>query len=206
MRSATLIALMLLSPLALAEERRTATPVARVTATPTPGPRSLAEAARQIKLRSPERDSAGRIVISDRTLPELAEQGAVTTTTGERSADRRFVDIQGEGAPGSGSGEVDPEQRREFWRGKFQAQAAAIAVLEARIAELDREIPGLWNQFYAWDDPAYRDGVIKVRLDRALAESEELKAKLPAEREKLEEIREQARRDGALPGWFRDLE
>ena len=73
------------------------------------------------------------------------------------------------------------------------------------IEELDKEIPALWNQFYSWDDPAYRDGVIKVKLDRALARRKELEERLAVEEEALPKILDEARRDGALPGWFRGL-
>lgn len=208
MRWSALIPVLLATLPGFAGEQPTPTaPAVRATPRPTPGPRSLADAARQIRLQSPARDAEGRIVISDTNLPELADRGSVTAISGDRSADRRYVEVEGQGeGGGSASSGMDPEEKRELWRRKFQAQAKAVAVIEARISELDREIPGLWNQFYAWDDPAYRDGVIKVRLDRALAEWEELTAKLPGEREKLEQIREEARQDGAQPGWFRDLE
>ena len=77
--------------------------------------------------------------------------------------------------------------------------------MKKRLADLNREIPGLWTKFYSWDDPAYRDGVIKPKLDRDLQEAKELQKKIPEEEAKLDQIREQARRDGALPGWFRGL-
>ncbi len=177
-----------------------------VAPTPTPGPRSLADAAKTIKLRRFTRDASGKIVISDTTLPEMAERGAVTSVGGDRAGDRRYVDIDRTAPEESGeTGGMDAEEKRQFWRRKVEGQQQAVAVLEARINELDSEIPRLWTQYYAWDDPAYRDGVIKVRLDRALAEWEELKARLPAEQAKLDQLMEEARRDGAQPGWFRDL-
>ena len=176
-----------------------------VAPTPTPPARSLAEAARRIKLRPYTTDASGRIVISDTTLPEMAEKGAVTSVGGDRPGDRRYVDVDSGEAAGGESGSMDEEQQRQFWRRKVEAQQQAIQVLEARIAELDSEIPRLWTQYYAWDDPAYRDGVIKVRLDRALEEWEQLKERLPAEQARLDEIMEDARRAGAKPGWFRDL-
>jgi hypothetical protein len=181
------------------------------TATPTPAPRSnsLADLAKRIKLRAATRDAEGKLVISNSNLSEISEKGSLTTATGSRSGSGRSVEINRVGEQ-SGTGE-DPtetmtdEQKRNFWRSRYSGQLKSVQIIENRLAELDSEIPKLWNQFYAWDDPAYRDGVIKPNLDRALAESQQLKDRLPSEKAKLDQILEDARRDGALPGWFRDL-
>lgn len=184
----------------------TPTPTAQQTApTPTPAPNSLAAAARQIRLRRGT-PTAGQkpLVITNKNLQGYAEKGSLTYSSGSTSA-------TGSGGPDGAEGkDSDQEKRsdkekRAYWRGKYQDQKNKIADMQKRIQELDKEIPGLWTQFYSWDDPAYRDGVIKPKLDRALQERKELGDKLPAEQNKLEEILEQARRDGALPGWFRGL-
>ena len=97
-------------------------------------------------------------------------------------------------------------ERMNHWRGSYVQQLERIAAIERQIAELDYQIPGLWKDFYSRDDPAYRDGVIKPKLDRALVRRDELAKQLEEERPKLQQIKEDARKDGGEPGWFRGIE
>jgi hypothetical protein len=97
-------------------------------------------------------------------------------------------------------------EKRRYWRALYEKQLKLVHTLEQQIDVLNREIPGLWRDFYARDDPAYRDGVIKPKLDEALSRWERMTGQLENERAKLPKIREDARRDGAKPGWFRGLE
>ena len=148
------------------------------------------------------------IVITNDNLAELAAKGMLTeVTVTSDQARRRPADRSDMG--GAGGGEraraTEEESKKAHWRGRYKAQKAVIDAIKSEIESLDTEIPGLWNKFYSWDDPAYRDGVIKVQLDEKLARREELAKQLPEEEAKLPEILNEARRDGALPGWFRDL-
>jgi hypothetical protein len=52
----------------------------------------------------------------------------------------------------------------------------------------------------------YRDGVIKPKLDQALAQRQKLEVELQDEEAKLAQVKEAARRDGAQPGWFRGFD
>jgi hypothetical protein len=101
--------------------------------------------------------------------------------------------------------EADTEAVRSHWRATYMQQVELVAKMRQEIERLDQEIPGLWRQFYAWDDPAYRDGVIKPKLDAALERRQELEQEIVAGEARLSEILEEARRAGAQPGWFRDL-
>ena len=137
------------------------------------------------------------IVISNDNLAGYAAKGKLAT-------------VSSTGAPPPpAAASSGPDQaalsKKEMWRALYVEQQDLVQSMEQEIVRLDSEIPALWNQFYAWDDPAYRDGVIKPKLDEALANRERLEKDLAAARDKLPEILEQARRDGAQPGWFRDL-
>lgn len=183
----------------------TPTPSAGKPAAPTPVPGSLAAAARAArKRRAGTKPSGTPIVITNQNLKEYAAKGSLTYATGGAGA-AATGGAEGDRGEGAAEGEKSSEKKREFWRNKYKAQKELVEKMKKRIEELDREIPGLWTQFYSWDDPAYRDGVIKPKLDKDLQERKELAQKLPQEQAKLDEILEQARRDGALPGWFRDL-
>lgn len=195
----------------------TAAPTAAAQATPA-GRRSLADVARDTRLQGAEAGSTP-IVISNDNLGELASQGGLTeagpTATptalpgsrravhGGATADSTVVTKQHDQEE-AGMQPGDEEKRRH-WRAIYLKQVETIEAIGEQINYLDEQIPGLWNQFYTWDDPAYRDGVIKPKLDAALAQRQQLEEQLADEEARLPEILEQARRDGALPGWFRDL-
>jgi len=158
------------------------------------------------------------IVITNDNLADYAARGHVTsadtaTSKSATSSQRRPVHRVGSDATSkrvddavADAPRLAEDEKKNYWRGRYEQQLDLVASIENQIAVLDREIPGLWRQFYAWDDPAYRDGVIKVQLDQALERSERLKGQLDVERANLSEIRAAARKDGAQPGWFRGLD
>ncbi len=184
-------------PLGAGGTRPTPTP------TPTRSPSSLSDLASTLRLNRSQ-SGKGSVTITNENLSTYAQKGGITTAKG----------AQGTGAaprgdvPGARPGarrEMGEEQKKQYWRSQYQRQKQLVEDLKRRIRELNEEIPALWSQFYAWDDPAYRDGVIKPKIDKKLQEIEELKKRLPEEEKKLPKILEKARKDGALPGWFRDL-
>ncbi len=195
------------APTLSAEPEATATPAPTAAPTPSPEPGSLAAAASRIKLKKPRTKGEG-IVITNENLPDYAAKGALTFAKGSStgSEDGGLDEASEGGDEAHEDGQKSGKDKREYWQKRYKDQLKRIQEMKKRIKELDKEIPGLWAQFYSWDDPVYRDSVIKPKLDKALAESETLKKKLPEEEAKLDRIREEARRDGALPGWFRGLD
>ena len=187
---------------------RESDPTPAPTPTPTPRVRSLADLARRIRLHRPPADHGTPLTITNHNLGELGRGGHLTVVEGGPAPAAPRDGLARDGAEGA-SGEGAPtgtEAKRQYWRQRYREQLKRIEEIRSRIAELDRQIPALWTQFYSWDDPAYRDGVIKPKLDQALAERDRLAKQLPEEEAKLGRIREEARRDGALPGWFRNLD
>jgi hypothetical protein len=179
--------------------------------TPTPTPRpaggqSLSDVAGDKKL---EGSGDGKtIVITDENLADYASRGHVTAVeTSKSNASRRPV--RGVNTkPNMVVVESDPthaDELRRYWVGMYERQLELVASLKRQIAILDEEIPGLWNDFYARDDPAYRDGVIKPKLDASLERRERLVKDLAEEEPRLAEIKSDARGHGAEPGWFRGL-
>ena len=77
------------------------------------------------------------------------------------------------------------DEKKRRWRSTYQKQIELVASIEEQIGKLDWEIPGLWRDFYAWDDPAYRDGVIKPKLDEALVRRQRLEDQLTVDVEDL---------------------
>lgn len=181
------------------------------TRTPTPTPRpdgDLSSVAGGIKLNTEALGKDGAIVITNENLPELAEKGAVTEVTKSGGTSKRALsDVQG-GATGASiegqmPGYAETTEKKQYWQTMYKQQMELLKNISLQIEVLDNEIPGLWRDFYSWDDPAYRDGVIKPKLDEALAQRQKLEADLKAGQAKLDDIKVQARHDGGEPGWFR---
>jgi len=196
-----------------ADEEPTPRPTPQPTPTPTPGPTSLADLARNLELNTEAEDGQG-LVISNSNLSDYASKGQLTgaasETTGSAAKNKPRPARPGRANPDEAEVPQSPElakeqEQMEFWRGRYERQLNNVETVKAKIRQLDLEIPQLWTKFYAWDDPAYRDGVIKVRLDQALEERDRLTAQLAEQEAELARIKVEARRDGALPGWFRGL-
>jgi hypothetical protein len=182
---------------------------AEPTPTPTPRPaggQSLSDVAGDKKLKGS--GDGKSIVITDKNLSDYASKGQVTAVeTSKSSASRRPVrDVTTD--PNRVVIEADPthaDERRRYWTGMYERQLELVASLKRQIVILDQEIPGLWTDFYARDDPAYRDGVIKPKLDAAMERRERLVEDLAREEPRLNEIKSDARQHGAEPGWFRGI-
>ena len=180
---------------------------AEPTPTPTPRPgggQSLTDLAKNKELKGTDQDKGKGIVISNENLSEYAAKGGLTTAK-PATQDGRTVH-SGPGVKVVDRDESATNERMLFWQGKYKAQLERIADIKRQIQILDYEIPGLWRDFYAWDDPAYRDAVIKPKLDLALKRRDTLETQLVEAEARLQQIKEDARKDGALPGWFRGIE
>ena len=201
----TLVLLVSGSGLAGAADKPTPTP------TPPPkGERTLSEVAGEIKLNKEAAGVKGSIVISDENLSELAGKGHVTevTKSGPNQNSRGLADVQGTGAEIEGEvpGYAESMEKKQYWQAVYGQQLELVGDFREQIDALDYEIPGLWRDFYSWDDPAYRDGVIKPKLDEALAQRQKLEVDMKRAESKLDKIKQDAKKDGGLPGWFRGFE
>ena len=92
---------------------------------------------------------------------------------------------------------------KEDWQKLMAGARAAVTSAEESIAALQSKEARLAGDFYAWDDPAYRDGVIKPAWDQARADLEAAKQSLISAKQRLADLEEEARKSGALPGWLR---
>jgi hypothetical protein len=181
-------------------------PTPTPTRTPRPsGGNSLNEVAKEKELKGAEKGKS--IVISNENLSSYAEKGSVTAVDEgkKKQPNRRPVrdTTKVEVQPPSDPAHTD--ERRRYWQGLYKRQIDLIASIRNQITILDETIPGLWRDFYAWDDPMYRDGVIKPKLDEATARRTRLEQRLIDAEARMSEIKEDARKDGAEPGWFRGI-
>jgi len=186
-------------------------PTPTPTATPTveDNQKALSEVAKTQPLKGAEKGKS--IVITNENLADYASRGSLTTATdksaGSTSGRRPLANPETTaGMVEAPSGAVaHTDERRRYWVDQYKQQLQLVDSIKRQIQVLDGEIPGLWRDFYAWDDPSYRDGVIKVKLDAALGRRDRLEAQLRDEEPRVEEIKKNARQDGAEPGWFRGI-
>jgi hypothetical protein len=183
--------------------------------TPTPHPageKTLSDVAKDKELKGKEDGKA--IVITNESISDYSEKGSLTTVNGTTvsKSGREPVrpTMKEDGTQITVVDAFDPalkeDERRQYWRSKYEQELNRIEAYRRLLDNLDSEIPGLWRDFYSRDDPAYRDGVIKPQLDAALKKREQIEGQLREAEPKLDKIKEDARKDGGQPGWFRGLE
>jgi hypothetical protein len=151
----------------------------------------LSEVAKAIKLRLPPDQGH---VLTNESVKKLAE--GVELTTAKSAAGTAGA------APGSGASDA----RKLRWQQQYVAALTRVAMLEASVKRLEAEANRLAREFYAHDDPAQRDGVIKPAWDKALADLKRAQAELEQAHAAVDDVVTAARQDGAEPGWFRGLE
>lgn len=180
------------------------------TKTPTPNTgseKTLSDVAGGIELNKKAAGATESIVISNENLSTLAGKGHVTevTKSGPSQTGRGLADVTGTGAGVEGQNPefIETQEKKQYWQAIYGQQLSLVEDIRKQIDILDYNIPGLWRDFYSWDDPAYRDGVIKPKLDEALAQRQKLEVDIQKAESKLDQIVVDSRKDGGQPGWFR---
>ena len=116
------------------------------------------------------------------------------------------------GAASSPSPSPSPPDRSEQERAELEARwrriaperRDALARVEARVAELRTKIAGLQNDLGPTNlgDP-YREQTLRAQAGEARTELERAEAELVRARAAVDALEDDARREGALPGWVR---
>lgn len=140
--------------------------------------------------------------IGDTTAP-------VAIITNENLADYADVPLttaQPSHTSSAGPGEAGTQESdlEEYWRARVRSLRELWGTAVERQDELKEEIAGLRQQFYAADDPYYRDSQIKPKWDRALSGLAKAEWDETSSQEALARALEEGRRAGALPGWLRE--
>ena len=107
-------------------------------------------------------------------------------------------------AAGSSVAPADAAQGEAYWRDEARRLRERVAGLREAITRLEADTRRLEADYYAWDDGAYRDRVIKPSWDKAREELATSRLDLPVAEKELAELPDRARRAGALPGWLRE--
>lgn len=183
-------------------------------------PRTLAEAAaaeRERRRRLGDRETP---VIDNESLSDFAARGQVTYAPTPAGAAAGAATAEAEAGPAAdgGDGEAATEpaaggataaatggpRDEAYWRSGVLEIRRRWAQAVAEIERLEKETAELRWQFYSEDDAYYRDERIKPDWDRALDDLRRARQDARAFREELEQLLDEGRRAGALPGWLRE--
>lgn len=153
------------------------------------------------------RDSgkAGPLRITNESLVTDATKGRVSSS--ERPPASTPGVARTPAAPAATAGGVAPGDSghgEEYWRGESRRLRERAAELRDAVTRLEADTKRLEADYYAWDDGAYRDRVIKPSWDKAREELATARLALPVAEKELAELPDRARRAGALPGWLRE--
>ncbi len=100
--------------------------------------------------------------------------------------------------------EMSEEEAKKYWRGQFKKINTAIAKTEKKIKEIQEEMNRLMTEKLNTDD-----NIVIMRINGEMQKLEkkkkELENKLKKYKKQKEDLKDKARRAGALPGWYRDL-
>jgi hypothetical protein len=140
-----------------------------------------------------------KIVITDDNLAEYAT-GELTVVVD--SGDREEEETPTEVAADAGVGETADEEA--YWRDRIRQARMNWSMTLQEIEHLEDRVAELRRRFYEEDDPFYRDTQIKPSWDQSLDRLEEARDAAEESRLRVQEILEEGRRAGALPGWLRE--
>ena len=181
-----------LNPIATFGETQSRTSTPPPDPSPTPSSRkNLSEYARGRDLQSASSGQKKSLLITNENLEGLASGVELTS-----------VAVPTDPKPGA---KASPETPRDYWRGRVKAQQDKIRTLEDDNNLKDQEISRLWTLFYSCNEPEVRENDIRIRLKQKLIDRTRLRSELKTAHLDFKELLVEARRNGVLPGWFRDL-
>lgn len=163
-----------------------------------PGPKNLAQAAREERER---RAQAGKpvAVIDNRNLAEFSKGQKLTVAEGVGSA-------ESEATPSRASADAAAKAVKDeaYWRDRGLAIRKQWRESTDRIVELEGKAEELRRRFYAADDPYVRDSQIKPEWDHTLDELDATRRAAERSELELERFLNEGREAGAFPGWLRE--
>src|SRR5437867_3835875 len=146
-----------------------------------------------------------KVRITNRSLVTEPDKGRVSTSdVNPTPAPTPRARASRSKPPAADEAATTPEEGEAYWRGESRRVRERVAAIKDEIARLESEVKRLETDFYAWDDGAYRDRVIKPSWDKAREELASARKELPEAEKDLADLPDRARKAGALPGWLRE--
>jgi hypothetical protein len=172
-----------------------------------PPPRTLADAARAERRRRAEVDRPPVAVITDKNLADWASRGELTEAKTAPAAEGGAGEgeaAEGQAAdPEAAAASAEPHDEAYWRRRALDARERWRGAVD-RIEELQQRVADLRWDFYAEDDPYYRDSEIKPLWDRALDDLCRARQDVHDAQRDLEVLVDVGYRVGAWRGWRRE--
>ena len=151
----------------------------------------------------------GPVRLTNQTLVTDTDKGKVSTSQSRPASASAAAAPTPAGRPattptGAGSATAGTAQGEDYWREEARRSRERVAELRETITRLEADTKRLEADYYAWDDGAYRDKVIKPSWDKAREELATARLAVPAAEKDLVDLPDRARKAGALPGWLRE--
>lgn len=178
---------------------------------PKPQPTPTAKFIRESR---PQRlgDIAWKIKLGGTSKTDRSEEEAIVLTNEsvQQLAGERMLTERGQASqpPPNDTQELHKraearESRRKYWRKLYDKQQEKVRKVEAELGMADVKVDSAlsaYRQTFGSGAPEVR---ARARLDEAKGKRQVVAEKLAREKNRLQTIISQARRDGARPGWFR---
>lgn len=168
---------------------------------------SLADVVRRSQADKPEAKRSLGVITNDTLKGGPAGPGAKTGTL--NIAPKTVA----KGGTPSSTSKVEPLPSVEVrddkgrteadWRNIIKKTQERVDKTEAEAKRLEDEVQKLENDFYAWSDGNYRDGVIKPTLDKAREDLKKARLDIDSARGAQADLEEDARKSNTPPGWLR---
>jgi DNA repair exonuclease SbcCD ATPase subunit len=161
-----------------------------------------------VKAAKKERERREKLKASAKPTKSFTNADIEEFKAKNKDADRGSA----EGEQEATTDEMSPEETttandakvEEQWREKSHEANERVKTAEEKIEKLQTDINALTQAFYAESDGVSQRGQIEAQRNTRLDQMEEAKKELEDAKQAQEDLQEQARREGALPGWIEE--
>jgi len=95
------------------------------------------------------------------------------------------------------------EQSEEYWRKRYREVSGRLNDAEKVVREIQKEVDDLTRAFYALSDVEQK-GFMEYQRTQRLNDLQQAKRELADAQTDMDNLEEEARKAGALPGWLRE--
>ncbi len=127
--------------------------------------------------------------------PTPVKEGMEPETQSQPAEDAEAVDLEDVNR--------DLEQREEYWRKRNHEVSGRLQSAEKAVNAIQKEVDDLTRAFYALNDVEQK-GYMEYQRTQKLNNLQQAKRELDDARTDMDNLEEEARKAGALPGWLRD--
>jgi hypothetical protein len=164
---------------------------------------SLVEASRQARER--RRTAPPPIaVIDNENLAEYAKRGHLSLVVPRPAAAEAAPEAPGAPSEEATAAGAEPPRDETYWRTRARELRRRWREAADQVADLETQAEALRLKFYTEEDTYSRDTRIKPAWDRVLDRLQQARQDAESSHAELDELLEEGRKQGALPGWLRE--